>query len=64
MATPRAIQLDASDFAHGSLKLVSYARPAKLFTAHASLVAGTVGTLQNAKFTIVRDAVMQMIQKG
>jgi len=61
---PRAIQLDASDFAHGSLRLTSYARPGKLFTAHASLVAGQIGELGSTKFTAIRDAVVQMIQKG
>jgi mRNA interferase MazF len=61
---PRAIQLDASDFAHGSLRLTSYARPGKLFTAHASLVVGHIGELRSIKFTTIRDAVVQMIQKG
>jgi hypothetical protein len=37
--------LDPNDFAHGSLRLTSYARPGKLFTAHRSLVAGQVGEL-------------------
>ena len=61
---PRAIQLDASDFSRGSLRLTSYARPGKLFTAHASLVAGHIGELQSIKFTAIRDAVVQMIQRG
>ena len=61
---PRAMQLDGTDFAHGSLRLTSYARPGKLFTAHASLVAGLAGELVAAKFAAVRDAVVQMIQKG
>ena len=59
-----AIQLDAADFAHGSLRLTSYARPGKLFTAHASLVAGLAGELAGRKFGAVRDAVVRMIQKG
>jgi mRNA interferase MazF len=61
---PRAIQLDTADFAHGSLRLTSYARPGKLFTAHTSLVAGLAGELVAAKFVAVRDAVVRMIQKG
>ena len=61
---PHAIQLDAADFARGSLRLTSYARPGKLFTAHASLVAGSVGDLVAAKFATVRDAVVRIIQKG
>jgi mRNA interferase MazF len=61
---PRAIQLDAADFAHGSLRLTSYARPGKLFTAHASLVAGSAGELVATKYAAVRDAVVRMMQKG
>src|SRR5205809_1031498 len=61
---PRAIQLDAADFARGSLRLISYARPGKLFTAHASLVAGSVGDLAAAKFNTIRDTVVRIIQKG
>ena len=60
----RAISVDAADFKRGSLRLSSFARPGKLFTAHTSLVAGEVGELQPAKFVAVRDAVVRMIQKG
>lgn len=60
----RAISVDTADFASGSLRLASFARPGKLFTTHTSLVAGQVGELQPAKFTAVRDAVVRMIQKG
>ena len=63
-ADPRAIQLDASDFAHGSLRQTSYARPGKLFTAHSSLVAGQVGQLLNPRFAVIRDAVLHLIEKG
>jgi mRNA interferase MazF len=61
---PRAVRLDESDFAHGSLRLTSYVRPGKLFTAHASLVTGQIGELRSIKFSVIRDAVVQMIQKG
>jgi mRNA interferase MazF len=60
----KAISLHAPDFARGSLRLTSYVRPGKLFTAHRSLVANQVGELQPDKFSAVRDAVVQMIQKG
>ena len=60
----KAISLDAPDFVHGSLRLTSYVRPGKLFTAHSSLVANGVGDLQPGKFSAIRDAVVQMIQKG
>jgi mRNA interferase MazF len=61
---PLAIPLDAADFAHGSLRLASYARPGKLFTAHTSLVAGQAGELRSAKFSAVRAAIVKMIQEG
>jgi mRNA interferase MazF len=60
----KAISLDAADFAQGSLRLVSFVRPGKLFTAHGSLVANQVGGLLPKKFSAVRDAVVRMIQKG
>jgi mRNA interferase MazF len=42
----KAISLDATDFAQGSLRLTSFVvRPGKLFTAHSSLVANQVGEL-------------------
>ena len=61
---PRSIQLDPADVVHGSLRLTSYVRPGKLFTANSSLVAGLVGELTTGKFATVRDAVVRMIQKG
>lgn len=60
----RAIPVTPADFARGSLRLESCARPGKLFTAHTSLVAGEVGELRTEKFSIIRDAVVQMIQHG
>ena len=60
----RAVSLAAADFAQGSLRLASYVRPGKLFTAHTSLVDGQAGELQSGKFSAIRDAVVQMIQKG
>lgn len=63
-ADPRAIQIDGVDFKHGSLRLTSWARPGKLFTAHSSLIAGQVGELGAAKFAELRDAVTRLIQTG
>ena len=57
----RAIRLEDGDFANGSLRLISFARPGKLFTVHASLVAGKVGELKAGKFAAIREAVMQVI---
>jgi mRNA interferase MazF len=60
---PQSIQLDTADFSHGSLKVTSYARPGKLFTAHASLIAGIVGNLKETKFAAIRDAVLRIIKQ-
>ena len=57
----RAIRLEVGDVSHGSLRLTSFARPGKLFTAHASLVTSQVGTLQAGKFAAIREALNRII---
>lgn len=59
---PGAVQLAATDFASGGLAVTSFARPGKLFTAHAGLLVRTVGTLNPAAFARVRSAVVAIIQ--
>jgi len=54
--------LAAGDFAAGGLRLVSYARPAKLFTAHQSLFTAEVGRLQPQAFQRIRDAVLAVFK--
>ena len=61
---PRALPLAGADFASGSLRRSSYARPGRLFTAHASLIVQQVGVLTAEKLAAVRDAVVQLIQLG
>ena len=61
---PRAIQIVAADFLQGSLRITSYGRPGNLFTAHASLMAGQIGALHATSFSVVRDAVVRLIQSG
>ena len=58
----RAVQLEVGDFARGSLRLTSFARPGKLFTAHASLMAGQIGELQAGTFATIREAVLRLIR--
>jgi len=53
----RAVQITDADFANGGLRLVSYARPAKLFTAHQSLFSAQAGKLKAEAFARVRQAV-------
>lgn len=59
---PRSIELGDADFAVGSLQRVSYARPGKLFTGHASLIGAAVGTLSPEAMERVRDAVIRLIR--
>jgi len=59
-ADARAVELRDSDFEQGSLQLVSYARPAKLFTAHRSLVVGQVGKLRPESLKRLTDRVVSI----
>src|SRR3990167_8767546 len=43
-----AIRIGFNDFAKGSLPIVSYARPNKLFTANSSIIKKTAGQLTPA----------------
>ncbi|MBE2241029.1 MAG: type II toxin-antitoxin system PemK/MazF family toxin [Caldilineaceae bacterium] len=61
-ADPNAVQLEDEDFASGSLRLTSYARPGKLFTANISLMATEVGKLKDDAFRQVAAAVVRLLQ--
>ena len=58
---PRAIKLESWDFTHGSLRVTSFVRPGKLFTAHSSLVTGKIGELKPGKFTDIQQTVKRII---
>ena len=60
-ADPLAIELTPASFATGGLRHVSYARPAKLFTAHASLFVAQIGTLTQMALDATRDATISAI---
>jgi mRNA interferase MazF len=57
-----AIPLDAPDFASGGLLVASFARPGKLFTAHAGLMVRSVGLLTPGAFGRVLSAVVALLQ--
>ena len=61
-ADDRAVRLEDVDFGQGSLRLVSYARPGKLFTAHESLFASEVGSLTGPAFDRVVGAVVHLLR--
>ena len=60
----RAIQLVDDSFESGSLRVVSYARPGKLFTASESLVVAQVAVLKAATFERIVDAVVELLKAG
>jgi len=59
---PRAILLAQDAFATGSLRVASYARPGKLFTANASLIVSEVGQLQPAAVELIINGVIGMLR--
>jgi PemK-like, MazF-like toxin of type II toxin-antitoxin system len=58
----RAVPLDNSDFQAGSLRVKSYARPGKLFTANQQLIVSQAGQLTAASFARVLDAVVALLR--
>ena len=61
-ADARAVALTDDDFEQGSLRLSSYVRPAKLFTAHESLFVFNVGLLSADSLMKITDAVVSVIR--
>ena len=61
---PQAIAIDDESFAVGSLRVTSYARPGKLFTANHSLVVTQVGALTARAFKRIIDAIMEILRAG
>jgi mRNA interferase MazF len=57
-----AVELDEASFAEGSLRIVSYARPGKLFTGSAELMFSQVGTLGESSFKSIIDAVVSLLR--
>lgn len=60
----RAIQLADDSFEAGSLRVVSYARPGKLFTASSSLLVAELARLKAAPFNGIVDAVVDLLKGG
>lgn len=53
-----AIPIELSDFAEGSLPVVSFVRPDKLFTADISIVKNTAGKLK----TRMKNVILQKVR--
>jgi mRNA interferase MazF len=60
----RAIELTNSSFKSGSLRVVSYARPAKLFTANRSLLVARVGALKADTLKQIIDAIVELLREA
>jgi len=59
---PRAIRIADSSFATGSLRVTSYARPGKLFTANRHLIVREVGVLKQDSFKWIIEAVIDLLR--
>ena len=57
-----SIVLENADFASGSLKVLSCARPEKLFTGNKDFIVRQVGMLKSAKIEEILDAVIDLFQ--
>ena len=57
----RAVKITNADFVRGSLRVVSFARPAKLFTAHESLFVSEPGKLHPQTLQKIVDAVLLVL---
>lgn len=59
-----AVVLVDADFAEGGLRVTSYARPSKLFTANATLVRSIAGRLHEAPHQQVCEALVALLRAG
>lgn len=58
------IKLEDTSFATGSLRVTSYARPGKLFTANRDLIVAEVATLKSQSLKRVVNAVVDPLRAG
>jgi mRNA interferase MazF len=59
-----AITLEDTSFTTGSLRVTSYARPGKLFTANQDLIVSEVATLKPQSLKQIVDAVVDLLRGG
>jgi mRNA interferase MazF len=60
----RAIKIEDTSFTTGSLRVTSYARPGKLFTANQDLIVSEVATLKPQSLKQIVDAVVDLLRGG
>ena len=59
-----AIEMTDANFDRGSLRIISYARPGKLFTANQRLVVSQVATLNPLTFETIVESVIKILKSG
>ena len=59
-----AIKIEDVSFATGALRVTSYARPGKLFTANRDLIVAQVAVLKPAWLTRIIDAVVNLLRSS
>ena len=59
-----AIKLENVSLATGALRVTSYARPGKLFTANRDLIVAQVAALKHEWFTQIVDAVVNLLRSS
>ncbi len=57
-----AIELTGGSFTQGSLRITSYARPGKLFTASQELIVSQAGTLNTVVFQVIIESVIHILR--
>jgi len=60
----RATEINDSSFDSGSLRLVSYVRPGKLFTGNDSLIMAGVGKLKTEVFSEIVETVVKLLREA
>ena len=61
---PAAIRLTAAELSMGTLNLVSFARPMKLFTANRDLIVKRIAILNDATFKRVLTDITESLRKN
>jgi mRNA interferase MazF len=60
----RAVMLTEESFATGSLRVNSYARPGKLFTANRNLMVNYIGVLKGEAYVRLIERVVEVVRSG
>lgn len=61
---PHVVSITDESFSHGSLRIASFARPGKLFTASSGLMLGEVGMLKADVTRQIINRIIEMLQRA